>query len=201
MSTESVIPSNHLIHCRPLLLLPSIFPSIRVFSNESVLHIRWSSTGVSASASVLPVSIQDWSPLDGLVGSPCSPKDSLESSPTLQFKSINSSALSFLYSPTLTSIHDYWKNHSFDYPSLIQKQGTSTQSSGSHEGRTTGQTIHLVTKQQHCIRNTNSHRILRMSPTHCRRLNFWVLMEVREPPKKTILGPYTFKIMIRISYF
>ena len=49
---------------------------------------------------------------DGLVGSPCSPRDSQESSPTPQFKSINSSALSFLYSPTLTSIHDYWKNHS-----------------------------------------------------------------------------------------
>ena len=51
---------------------------------------------------------------DGLVGSPCSPRDSQESSPTPQFKSINSSALSFLYSPTLISIHDYWKNHSHD---------------------------------------------------------------------------------------
>ena len=51
---------------------------------------------------------------DGLVGSPCSPRDSQEFSPTPQFKSINSSVLSFLYSPTLTSIHDYWKNHSFD---------------------------------------------------------------------------------------
>ena len=51
---------------------------------------------------------------DGLVGSPCSPRDSQESSPTPQFKSITSSVLSFLYSPTLTSIHDHWKNHSFD---------------------------------------------------------------------------------------
>ena len=51
---------------------------------------------------------------DGLAGSPCSPRDSQESSPTPQLKSINSSVLSFLYSPTLTSIHDYWKNHSFD---------------------------------------------------------------------------------------
>ena len=51
---------------------------------------------------------------NGLVGSPCSPRDSQESSPTPQFKSINSSALSFLHSPTLTSIHDYWKNHSLD---------------------------------------------------------------------------------------
>ena len=59
MSIESVMPSNHLILCHPLLLLPSIFPSIRVFSNESVLLIRWPSTGASASASVLPVNIQD----------------------------------------------------------------------------------------------------------------------------------------------
>ena len=51
---------------------------------------------------------------DGLVGSPCSPRDSQESSPTPQFKSISSSVFSFLYSPTLTSINDYWKNHSFD---------------------------------------------------------------------------------------
>ena len=59
-----------------------------------------------------------WSPRtdlsDGLVGSPCSPRDSQESSPTPQFKSINSLVLSFLYSPTLTSIYDHWKNHSFD---------------------------------------------------------------------------------------
>jgi len=51
---------------------------------------------------------------DGLVGSPCSPRDSQESSPTPQFKSINSLALSLLHSPTLTSIHDHWKNHSLD---------------------------------------------------------------------------------------
>ena len=57
---------------------------------------------------------------DGLVGSPCSLKDPQESSPTPQFKSINSSALSFLYSPTLTSIHDYWKNHSFDWNYIIK---------------------------------------------------------------------------------
>ena len=63
MSIESVMPFNYLIHCCPLLLLPSIFPSFRVFSNESVLHIRWPSIGVSASASVLPMNIQDWFPL------------------------------------------------------------------------------------------------------------------------------------------
>ena len=63
MAIESVMPSNHLILCHPLLLLTSIFPSIRVFSNESALHIRWPSIGVSASTSVLPTNIQDWSPL------------------------------------------------------------------------------------------------------------------------------------------
>ena len=62
-----LMPSNHLILCHPLLLLPSIFPSIRVFPKKSVLHIRWPKLGVSASASVLPMSIQDWFPL-GLTG-------------------------------------------------------------------------------------------------------------------------------------
>ena len=73
------------------------------------------STGVSASASVLAMNIQDWFPLGWTSGSPCSPG---ECSPTPQFKSINSAVLSFLYSPTLTSVHDYWKNHSFDYMDL-----------------------------------------------------------------------------------
>ena len=59
ISIESVMPSNHLILCRPLLLPPSIFPSTRVFSKESVLHIRWPKYGVSASASVLPMNMQD----------------------------------------------------------------------------------------------------------------------------------------------
>ena len=63
MSIESVMLSNHLILCPPLLLPPSIFPSIRVFSNESVLHARWPSIGVSASASVFSMIIQDWFPL------------------------------------------------------------------------------------------------------------------------------------------
>ena len=112
MSIQSVMPSSHLILCRPLLLLPSIPPSIRVFSNESTLRMRWPK--YSALASFLPMSTQDWSPLEGLVGSPWSPRDSQESSPTPQFKSINSSALSFLHSPTSTSIHDHWKNHSLD---------------------------------------------------------------------------------------
>ena len=115
VSIESVMPSNHLILCRPLLLLPSIFPSIRVFSNESPLHIKWPkywsfSFNISPSNehSGLISFRMDWA------GSPCYPGDSQESSPTPQFKSINSSALSLLHSPTLTSIHDHRKNHSLD---------------------------------------------------------------------------------------
>ena len=114
MSIESMITSNHLILCYPLLLLPSIFPSIRVFSNESVLPNRWPKYW-SFSFSISPsMNIQTYFLPDGRVGSPCSPRDSQQSSPTPQFKSINSSALSFLNSPTLTSICDHWKNHSFD---------------------------------------------------------------------------------------
>ena len=67
LSTESVMPSNHLILCHSPLPLPSIFPIISVFSNESALHIRWPSIGTSASASVLLVNIQGWYPL-GLTG-------------------------------------------------------------------------------------------------------------------------------------
>ena len=125
MSTESVMPSNHLILCQPLLLPPSIFPSIRVFSNESVLHIRWPKYW-SFSFSISPsneysrlISLRmDW--LDLLVV-----QGTLESSPTPQFKSINSSMLSFLYTPTLTSIHDHWKNHSLDYIDLCWQSNVS----------------------------------------------------------------------------
>ena len=110
MSIELMMPSNHLILCCPLLLLPSIFPSIKVFSNESALHIRWPKHW-SFSFNISPSNEHpglifriDW--LDLLAVQ--------ESSPTPQFKSINSSVLSFLYSPTRTSIHDHWKNHSLD---------------------------------------------------------------------------------------
>ena len=103
MSIESVMPSNHLIVCHPLLLLPSIFPSIRVFSNESVFHIRWPKYW-SFSFNINPfneysglISFRtDWFDLLVVQGTQAS-------SPTPQFKSINSSALSFVYSPTLTS--------------------------------------------------------------------------------------------------
>ena len=113
-SIESVMPSSHLILCHPLLLLPLIPPSIRVFSNESTLRMV---------AKVLEFQLQHHSLQrnpradllqNGLVESPCSPRDSQESSPTPQFKTINSLALSLLHSPTLTSIHDHRKNHSLD---------------------------------------------------------------------------------------
>ena len=108
MSIESVMPSNNLILCHPLLLLPSIFPSIRVFSIESVLCMRWPKYW-SFSFKISP-----FSEYSGLISFRIDcPRDSQESSPTPQFKSINSSALSSLYGPTLTSIHDYWKNHNF----------------------------------------------------------------------------------------
>ena len=92
MSTESVMPSNHLILCHPLLFLPSIFPSIRVFSNESVLRTNWPKYW-SFSFNISPSS--EYSGLISFwIGSPCSPRDSQESSPTSQFKNINSLALS-----------------------------------------------------------------------------------------------------------
>ena len=114
MSIESVMPSNCLILCRPLLLLPSIFPNIRVFSNETVFCIRWKkywsfSFNISTSneySGLISFRI-DWLDLPAVQGT-------LQPSPTPQFKSINSSALSFLYGPPLISIHDRWKNHSFD---------------------------------------------------------------------------------------
>ena len=111
MSVELVMPSSCLILCHPLLLLPSIFHSIRVFSNESVLRIRWTKYW---SFSISPSSEYSGLISFRMVGSPCSPRDSQESSPTPQVKSINSSALSLLHSPTLTSIHDHRKNHSLD---------------------------------------------------------------------------------------
>jgi len=115
MSIELVIPSNHLILCQLLLLLPSILPSIRVFSRESVLLIRWPkywrfslSISPSNEYSGLISFRMDWFdflPAQGTLQ---------ESSPTPQFKGNNSSVLSLLYGPTFTSINDHWKNHSFD---------------------------------------------------------------------------------------
>ena len=124
MSIESVMPSNHLILCRPLILLPSIFPSIRVFSNESVLHIRWPKCWsfnfiISPSNKYSGLFSFDWFHLLAVQGT------LKESSSTPQFKNINSSALSFLHSPAVTSIHDYWKNHSFDLTDLCWQSNAS----------------------------------------------------------------------------
>ena len=123
MSIESVMPYNHLILCCPLLL-PSIFPRIKVFSNESVLRITWPnyrsfSFRISTEYSGLISFRMDWVDLLAVQGI------LQESSPTPQFKSINSSAFSFLYSPTLMYIHDYWKNHSFDKMDLCRQSNVS----------------------------------------------------------------------------
>ena len=90
------------------------FPASGSFPMSKLFTLGEQSIGVSASALVLTMNIQDWFPFVWQVWSPCCPRDSQESSPTSQFKSINSSVLSFLYSPTHTSIHDHWKNHSLD---------------------------------------------------------------------------------------
>ena len=110
MSIESTMPSNHLILFCPLLLLSSVFPSIRVFSNESSLHIRWpkyqsfSIIHSSEYSGLISFSIDQFHLLaiQGTLKSLCS------------IESTNSLVLSLLYGPTLTSSYDYWKNHSFD---------------------------------------------------------------------------------------
>ena len=115
------MPSSHLILSSPSPPAPN--PS----QHQSLFQWVNSSQEV---AKVLEFQLQhqsfQWTPRtdllsDGLVGSPCSPRDLQESSPALQIKSINSSALSFLHSPTLTSIHDHWKNHSLDYVAAAAK--------------------------------------------------------------------------------
>ena len=118
MSIESVTLSKHLILCRNLLLLPSIVPRIRVFSNESALCIRWPkywsftfSISPSSEYSGVISFMINWFDLLAVRGT-------LKSLLQHQFESINSSVLSLLYGPTLTSVHDYWKNHSFEYMHL-----------------------------------------------------------------------------------
>ena len=90
------------------------FPASESFPMSLFFTSGGQSNGASALASVPPMNIQDWFPLGWTGWISLQSRDSQESSPTPQFKSTNSSAFSFLYSPTLTSIHDYWKNHSFD---------------------------------------------------------------------------------------
>ena len=112
MSIESVMPST-ISSSVISFLLPSVFPSIRVFSNELALHVRWTKYW-SFSFSISPFNKHS-----GLISFRIDCFDllavqgTLKSSPTPQFRSINSLVLSFLYGPTLTSVHDYWKNHSF----------------------------------------------------------------------------------------
>ena len=116
MLIESVMPSNHLILCRPLLLLPSIFSRIRVFSNQLALRIRWPKyRSFSFSFSISPSN-----EYSGLISFRIDWFDLLAVQGTLEslvqhhsFESISSSVLRPRYAPTLTSVHDYWKNHSF----------------------------------------------------------------------------------------
>ena len=120
MPIEPVMPSKHLILCHPFLLLPSIFPSIRVFSNELVLSIRWPKYQ-SFSFSINPSN--EYSGLIcftiGWISLPS--KGLSRSPPAPQFKSINSLLLSLPYGPILTSVHDYWKNHRFDHKTFVGK--------------------------------------------------------------------------------
>ena len=116
MSIELVMLSSHLILCRPLLLLPPILPSIRVFSSESTLYMRWPKY-CSFSLSISPsneyprlISFRmDWLDLLAVQGTLKSLFQHHNSKASIFWK-----AVSFLHSPTLTSIHDYWKNHSLD---------------------------------------------------------------------------------------
>ena len=94
----------------PFSSCPQSLPAWGSFQMSQFFASGGQSIGVSASTSVLPMNTKDWSPLGWIGWISFSPRDSQESSPTPQYKSINSSVLSFLYSPTLTSIHDHWKN-------------------------------------------------------------------------------------------
>ena len=127
MSIESVMPSNLLL-CHPLLFLPSIFPSKGSLPLSCLSASCSPIIGASGSASVFPKNIQDliydyyqYFKSDWEVWPPCCPRDSQESSPTLQFESINSLALSLLHGLILTSIHDYWKKHSCAICTFIGK--------------------------------------------------------------------------------
>ena len=122
---ELVILSNRLIQCHPLLILPSIFPSIKVLPNELAFHIRWPKYWSSSSSISLSEEYSGfisfrigWFYLLEFQGT-------LKSSPAPQFKNISSSTLSLLCGPTLTSVHDYWKNHSLNHKNLFQQSNVS----------------------------------------------------------------------------
>ena len=101
------------------------FPESESFLMSWLFPSSGQSIGMSASASVLPMNIQDWFPLKLTGWSPCCPRDSQESSPAPQLETINSWALSLFYSPGLTSIHDSWRNRSFDYTDLCWQSDVS----------------------------------------------------------------------------
>ena len=124
MSIELVILFNHLILCSPPLLLPPIPPSIRVFSNESALHIRWPKYW-SFSFSISPSNEYSGLMSFRIDWAPCSPRASWGSSLAPQFKNINSLVLSLLCGLTLTFVHDCWKNHSLDYTVFCQQTDVS----------------------------------------------------------------------------
>ena len=108
----------------PLSSCPQSFPALGSFPMSRFFISGGQS--IAASVSILPVSIQDWFPLGWTAWCPCCPRDSQECFPVSQFESINSSVLNLLYSPTLTSIQDYWKNHCFDYRDFCQQSNIST---------------------------------------------------------------------------
>ena len=131
MTIELVMSSNHLILCHSLLLLPSIFPSIRVFSSKLVLHIKWQSIGASALVSVIPMCIQFWFHLrlTGVISLLSKGLSRVFSSTTVgkhQFGG-HFSMVQLLY----PSIYNYWENYSFDYMYLYQQSG----SNGSFQNR------------------------------------------------------------------
>ena len=139
-SCQSAVPRDHPNLCPsswwchptisssvvPFSSCPQSIPASGSFQMSQLFASGGQSIGVAASTSVLSMNTQDWFPLtelalNELAGSPCSPRDSQESSPTPQFKSINSSALSLLYSPTLTSIHDHWKTIALTRRTFVSK--------------------------------------------------------------------------------
>ena len=130
-STESMI--HQTISSSVILFssCPQSFPA----SGSFLVSWLFTSSGqrIGASASVLPMNIQGWFPLGLLVWSPCCPRDSQESFLVSQFEGINSLVLSLLCGPTLTSIHDYWKNHSFDYMDLCRQMEMQVQSLGQED--------------------------------------------------------------------
>ena len=114
MSIELVMPSNHLIFCRPFSSCLQSFPASGSFPMSPFFTSGGQSIGVSASASVLPMNIQGWFPLGWTGWISLQSKKLSRVFPNTTVQSISSSVLSFLYSSTLTSIHDYRKNHRFD---------------------------------------------------------------------------------------